>query len=182
MRRKHEDDDYDPPVLGRDPDHVPAAPAGPRTTPTTQASEQFQDAWRTMLREHPTVSMKVPAQPWLSGHKQWYMGWLKNQFLPAIDGDLERARRIFDLFCRHLVEGSEFVPANTSPFQRLHTRTDKYARLVPLAATESAEDFYAAAGVVRDQVGEARRRGAAERRRRRPAKELPEVDPGFFLD
>ena len=181
MRRRHEDDDYDPPVIGQEPD------PGPRTdqrrgTPTAQADRTFQDSWRTMLREHPSVSMKVPAQPWLSGHKKWYMGWLKNQFLPAMDGDLERAGRVFDLFCRHLVEGSEFVPANTSPFQRLHTRTDKYARLVPVAASDSVEDFYATGGAMRAQVADARRRGAEQRRRRLASQKLPEVDVPYFLD
>jgi hypothetical protein len=174
------DDDYDPPVLGADPDRQ-SEPDPRRGTLTTQASELFVSAWKQMLADHPSVAMKVAAQPWLSGQKQWYMAWLKRQFLPAIDGDLERAEKIFSMFCRHLVEGSEFVPQNTSPFQRLHVRSDKYARLVPSAALPTVEEFRETGTSLRNNVVMGERPGRQNRRPRKPS-QLPGVDLGDFLD
>jgi hypothetical protein len=173
---KRQNDDYDPPVIGADPDRKREPEQ--RQRPTTAAEQLFDAAWQRMFANSPALKMRLPLHPWASGTKAAFRGWLKNQFLPEIDADLERAGRIFDAFCADLVSGREFVPGEQPPYRRLQMRLDRYATMCPPATTpERARELEE-----RQQDLAEKFRPAAQNRRVGKAPKPSRVESQFFLD
>ena len=134
--RKWDDDGYDPPMIGADPDRPKSSDA--KTSPTVEADRLFDVEWAAMLRQYPSLSMRLPGHPWNAGPKVAYRAWLKKEFLPALDGDLDRAARVFRAFCADLASGREFLPGDMPGFRRLHVRTSQY--LIKVARSVTPED------------------------------------------
>lgn len=126
--RRYEDD-YDPPVIGLDPDRERTGDRLP--SPTVAAEREFVLAWKSMLSRAPSLSMRLDMNPWPKGQVVAFRSWLKKELLPAVGHDLVRARKVFDTFCDELVSGQQFVPQGVPAFRRLHLSLDRYVRLAP---------------------------------------------------
>ena len=166
---KWDDEGYDPPVIGADPDRAKTAAA--KTSPTVEADNLFAAEWAAMLRQYPSLSLRLPPRPWNSGQKVVYRAWLKKEFLPALDGDLDRAARVFRAFCADLASGREFLPGDMPGFRRLHVRTSQY--LLKVARSDRPEDT---------EDVPFRHQSQRQRRRPKPPVKLPGVGPEYFSD
>lgn len=166
--RNWDDEGYDPPMIGADPDRPKPVP---KSTPTVEAERLFDEEWSAMLRQYPSLTLRLPARPWNSGQKVVYRAWLKKEFLPALDGDLDRAKHVFRAFCADIASGREFLPGDMPAFRRLHVRTSQY--LTKVGRTEQPED-------VEDVPF--RHQSQRQRRRPQPPAKLPEVGTEYFSD
>lgn len=136
-RVRRYEDDYDPPVIGLDPDR-PRKEAK-QASPTVAAEREFVAAWKAMLARTPSLSMRLDMNPWPKGQVVAFRHWLKQELLPAVEGDLVRARKVFDAFCADLSSGQRFVAQDVPAFRVLHRSLDRYVRMVP--ATSDAREL-----------------------------------------
>ena len=168
-RVRRYEDDYDPPVIGLDPDR-PRKEAK-QASPTVAAEREFVAAWKAMLARTPSLSMRLDMNPWPKGQVVAFRHWLKQELLPAVEGDLVRARKVFDAFCADLSSGQRFVAQDVPAFRVLHRSLDRYVRMVP--ATSDARELEDA----RESRAERFRQARGRETVRRPG---PRVSSEYF--
>lgn len=173
--RHWDDEGYDPPMIGGDPDRVPESDRN--RTPTSRAAKAFEQCWDDMFAKYPAKKMVLPLHPWNHGQKRWFMAWLKKDFLPLVDGDVGRAEKVFAEFCSDLGSGREHVPGEMPAFKRLFQLADKYLRRVTSVVDD--EQRLKVSGE-RERMASAARPRYDRRTRREDAPSRTESQ--FFLD
>jgi len=136
MRNKSHDDG--PPVLGQDPDRKVVTAGRRPTTPASKISEHFVESWdrmRMQCRDH--FEGKYPRMPYYNGHKGEFMGWIKNDFLPSLDGDLDLAKALIDKFCDQYPSNTH--TGNRQPFRELQSKQHVYEKLLRASTARSTE-------------------------------------------
>lgn len=162
--RYYEEDDT--PVIGMAPeDQVRSRErkTARRVTSTTEVSEFFEREWATARMALPSsVIMVVPVQPWQLHGKTRFLAWIKNQFLPACDGDVELAKAIVGAFCQSIGRTSF---GSKQAYQVLGSKLSTYRKLARQSGHRTDAEREASEEVRQREALKDERRAAARAER-----------------
>lgn len=151
------------PVLGSDPSGEEVLPGEllrkskesfdkvrPRkVTSAFAVMEHFEHAYADARR-----GTALPPYVWENGQRRAFMGWVKNTYLPSLDGDVDLAKAMIDYFLAHPIQP---LTNKRAIWRQLSTSQDKIRVFLRNSGYRTAEE---------EEQHQVRLRKAEERERR----------------